>query len=343
MTSKTPEKRLEFFTSAYRKSFSLFSAAEIGLFDYLYNEYKPYNVIAQDLKVSPNRLKPLLDLLSFNEFLEKEGDSYRIHLDFLELADKNRKDNLSARLAHPSKTAKSWFYLTKVLKEDKSSHDLEERPPHTDKDIMDFHRSLGSRGEIIMNHYVKNIPHDDNWKIADIGGGFGDLCLPFVKDKNIQVEVFDNEDTARLAAQYMAKTEWDDNYTFHGCDFINDSLPAGFNLCLVSNILHIYSENECVELLSRLHKSILDDGYIFIREITINDEATAPESGLEFSLHMAINTRTGKAHSKNAVTEFLEKAGFSNITTLTSPTDREYALLAKKVKPLKLEAQNTIA
>jgi len=343
MDDFTAAKRLETMARAYRKSFSLFAAAEIGLFDVLSDKYTLYNDTAEELNVSAHRLKALLDLLCYYGLLLKESDNYKIHHDYIALADNNRKDNITARLAHPQRTAKSWHYLVDILKEDKPSSALKQRPKRTDKDIIAFHRSLGSRGEKQIEHYISQIPLKDSTRLMDVGGGFGDLCLPFLKSKKIShATVLETSDTARLATLSMTDDIFADCFTFYPCNFIYDQLPGGFELCLVSNILHIYSENTCLKLLSKLHKSLKDNGQIFIREITINDDATGPEAGLEFSLHMAINTESGKAHSENTVKRLLQMAGFSDIVSLQSPAETEYAVLARKKPGQTLPAESVI-
>jgi len=317
--------------NAYRQSLPLLAAIEIGLFDVLRGEPQTPEALGRALSVGPRRLRILLDLLAWHGLVVREKGRYAVAAPWLPLTEPARTDNLQARLAHATSNAKSWFRLADALRADRPAPELP--PPARDPElfIRNFHRSLGTRGLEIIRKLIDDISLPPGAKLLDVGGGFGDLCRPFLeRDPQATTCLFDSPATTALAEKHIRDLGLGGRLKTIGGDFIADPIPGGFDLIILSSILHIYDETTNLALLRKLGGSAAPSGQILIREIAITDTADGPLSGLEFALNMAVNTAAGDAYPSARVRQWLEQSGWRDVYELDAGDEATYALLGRK-------------
>lgn len=315
----------------YRKSAALFAAIDLGLFGMLGGDPLPLDEIAAGLGVPPRRLRALLDLLAFHGLLEKNPNGYAISATWLPLTDPRREDNLQSRYAHQVRLSRSWFLAGDVIRNDTRAANLPSMEKRDHKSIEAFHRSLGVRGLMEVRALVSEIQVPDAPRILDIGGGAGDLCRPFLERfPGSTAVLFETPDTAEFARRRIRDSGLEKRFEILSGDFLTDELPYGFDLIILSNILHIYSESTAIELLTRLEKTAKPGGRLFIREIKIDDLRSGPESGVEFALNMAINTDEGDAYPLNRVMRWLSQTGWGKGREIGIDQETHYGIVAVK-------------
>jgi SAM-dependent methyltransferase len=88
-------------------------------------------------------------------------------------------------------------------------------------------------------------------------------------------------------------------------------LATGFDVALLSNVLHDFSEKENLRLLRRVYQSLRPGGKLFIVEYFLNPAGIRPAEAAIFSLLMYAFTDTGRCYAWKESEGWLATAGFS--------------------------------
>ena len=147
--------------------------------------------------------------------------------------------------------------------------------------------------------------------MLDLGGGPGTNAIAMAK-KGVQATVFDLPATIKTAKK-VARLEGVKGIRFIEGDFHVDSLGAGYDLVLLSQIFHAFSAEENIALLRRCKTAVNLGGRVVIQEFPINEMRTAPPHSALFSVNMLVGTEKGRCYSPKEMKRWLEETGFKNI------------------------------
>lgn len=145
----------------------------------------------------------------------------------------------------------------------------------------------------------------------DLGGGPGTYSVALAK-KGIAVTLFDLKETITLARKVVSAEKVRIPVAFLEGDFHTDHIGSGYDLILISQILHSLSMPESISLLRKSRKALNRGGTVAIHEFLLSDDHTQPPQGALFSVNMLVNTSGGRSYSPSELSEMLTRAGFSS-------------------------------
>jgi SAM-dependent methyltransferase len=96
-------------------------------------------------------------------------------------------------------------------------------------------------------------------------------------------------------------------------DFMQNPLPCGFDVVLMSNVLHGQGATENRALLRSAYRALNEGGRIVLRDVLMNRAGTDPDWGALFSVALLLQTPKGRCYGLDEVREWLDVAGFSGI------------------------------
>jgi len=156
--------------------------------------------------------------------------------------------------------------------------------------------------------------------LADIGGGEGTFLFKLLeRNSDLKGILFDLphvvETAGKLAEEYGVK----DRVDIIPGNFFDTDIPVA-DAYLLKNILHIFDDETCVQLLKKIGRVIPEDGKILILETVIQPD-NKPHFGKMFDLEMLLGTENGKERTKKEYEKLFEQAGFkiSRIVKTVSP------------------------
>ncbi|MFJ4478798.1 methyltransferase [Streptomyces xanthochromogenes] len=154
--------------------------------------------------------------------------------------------------------------------------------------------------------------------LLDIGGGSG--AFPIVLTDHyphLRAAVFDLPHVCPQTEAKIEKTGKKGSVTALPGDFRNDpALPGGFDVMLLSNILHDWDEPTGRKLLAHIHQALEPGGVLLIAELLINPERTGPPSAALVGLNMLVETEGGKNYSEAELAQWLTDTGFTRVRTI---------------------------
>jgi 2-polyprenyl-3-methyl-5-hydroxy-6-metoxy-1,4-benzoquinol methylase len=150
--------------------------------------------------------------------------------------------------------------------------------------------------------------------VLDVGGGSAAFSMEIVKKNSaIKAAVLDLPHVIPLTKKYVSEAGLMDNFNFIEGDYLTKDLESGYDLILLSAIVHINSYEQNKMLVKKCADALNKNGMIIISDFIMNDERTQPYHGALFSINMLVGTASGDTYTEKEMREWFESAGLSNI------------------------------
>jgi hypothetical protein len=144
--------------------------------------------------------------------------------------------------------------------------------------------------------------------ITDVGGGLGGLVIEILKaNPSMKGVVAERPGIVAHLSEIIEEHGLEIRMSAAECDFF-DAIPRGSDMYLLSHVLHDWSDEDCVTILTNCHKAMRRDGRLLIVEAII-----AP--GNEFSISKLLDLEMllmghGRERSAEEFSTLLKAAGF---------------------------------
>jgi len=96
-------------------------------------------------------------------------------------------------------------------------------------------------------------------------------------------------------------------------DILTHALPKGFDLVLISNVLHGQGCRENRALLKNAYRCLNRGGQIILRDVFMKQTRRNANWGALFSVSLLLHTANGRCYALDQVRGWLRTAGFSGI------------------------------
>ena len=146
-------------------------------------------------------------------------------------------------------------------------------------------------------------------RLLDLGGGSGAYSIALAQ-RHPDVHVLLVDQAVSVARRQIKEAGLADRIAVRQGNVLTAPLDSGFDLVLISNLLHDFSEAENRGLLRRAHGALRPGGKIVIVEYFLNAAGTLPAEAAVFSLLMYAFTPTGRSYAWNDVEAWLRGTGF---------------------------------
>lgn len=294
-------KKLREMWGGFRTSRVLITANNYRVFDVL-TIPRTANVVSQKLNIDLRAAEILLDALTSLGLLRKSGNEYK------NLPISNRflvKDSPYYQgdiIRHADYLWKNWSDLDEVIRTGK--------PVQRARDYETFILGMHNLASQKVKEVFKSIDFKGVSTALDLGGGPGTYSLEMAR-KGVRVTLFDYPEAITIAKKLLEEKIMGIN--FMNGDFMTDDIGKDYDLILVSQILHSYSEKDNLLILRKCKKALNNRGRVVIHEFYISEDRTHPLWSALFSVNMLVNTKEGRSYSIKEIRKWLSKTGFKNI------------------------------
>ena len=333
--SLIPETRFDQLVSNYEKAVDiilgrwksqiLYAGVKLGVFDSLRTAPKPASEIAQELGLDLSLSYRLLRALASIDFLnEKDGQIFSI----TPLGEYFRKDHPQTLrgvilLEEGPEHYAIWKHLVDIVKDGKQDGFVRE----FDMRIFDYLLQNQSYAEVFNNamssysathtklvlEALKNYDFSRLHTLCDIGGGHGHLiCNILQEHPQLKGTILELESTIKNKEMLWAvKMGLSDRCNYLAGDMFQE-VPSS-DAYIMKMILHDWSDDECVKILSNIQKASPTGGRVFIVEHVVPGPEIPHFSKL-FDIHMMC-ALTGRERTEKEYAVLLENAGLQFIQT----------------------------
>ncbi|HAM35690.1 MAG TPA: acetylserotonin O-methyltransferase [Elusimicrobia bacterium] len=183
-----------------------------------------------------------------------------------------------------------------------------------------FISAMHERARAQADAVVKGLDLGAVESVLDVGGGSGAYAMAFVRAKpGLRATVFDLPQVAPLTRRYISREGLSGRVAVRAGDYEKDPLPKGFELVLLSAIIHSNSPTANIRLLRKCRRSLNPGGRIVIQDFVMNPDRTAPAFGAIFALNMLTATAAGDTYTESEIRSWLKQAGFGSIKRRDTP------------------------
>jgi ubiquinone/menaquinone biosynthesis C-methylase UbiE len=204
-------------------------------------------------------------------------------------------------LRHGDTLWRNWSFLDEVVRTGK--------PARAAHDHESFIRGMHNNALLRADKVIGELDLKGVKTALDLGGGPGTYSIELAR-KGISVTLFDQPETIPISRE-IVKESGIERISFMVGDFLADDIGGGgYDLILISQVLHSFSPEDNMLVLDKCRKALRKDGKIAIYEFLIDKDLTTPLHSALFSVNMLVNTAGGRAYSSREIMGWLRSAGF---------------------------------
>jgi SAM-dependent methyltransferase len=293
--------------ASYWRGCILLTAARLDLLEFIGARKKTPADFAAHYGGDPSGWEIYLDALCGIGLLRQRRRRYRStafsagHLDY----------NAAVRLWPAYNGSRPWSGLAAALTSGKRPD--QQIPFATNRrQARQLLQSLDLDARVIAPYLLKKLPLKRSRNLLDVGGGLGTYALAFCrKYPDLEATVVEHPNIAPLLRRAIGKTEMAHKIRVIGADIEREPLPRGFDVALLSNVLHAHGARENQSLLRKLHRSLNPRGRLIVRDVFMRPDKTAPQWGTLFSVLLFLHSPRGRCYSLDEILRWLHVAGFA--------------------------------
>jgi SAM-dependent methyltransferase len=153
------------------------------------------------------------------------------------------------------------------------------------------------------------------WRVLDVAAGHGVFGIQLARQNpQAVVTALDWSAVLEVAKENAQRAGVADRYRTIAGNVFDTDLGMGYDLVLLTNILHHFDHSENVKLLRRVHAALKPGGRAVTLEFIPNDDRVTPPAAASFALTMLSMTDGGDAFTFNDLDAMFREAGFGAST-----------------------------
>lgn len=166
-------------------------------------------------------------------------------------------------------------------------------------------------GDIVNAIMVK----DNTRRVLDVGGGHGIYSVALCRQyPQLSAVVFDSAQALVTGHKTIEQEQMSGRITLCEGNFITDTLPDGFDLALVFNIVHGLLPEDNITLLRKIKESLNPGGQVIVLEQIHNVAPLPLTNTVSHILSMAYyHLIGGQVYTFENIRDWLEQAGYNDI------------------------------
>jgi hypothetical protein len=219
------------------------------------------------------------------------------------------------------------------------------KPAHwgSDRDGNDWARSMESpefaarftaamdcRGIHLGRALAARIDLASHERLLDVAGGSGIYsCCVVARHSHLRATVLEKPPVDRAARDAIARQGYHDRIGVLASDMIESPLPAGYDVHLVSNVLHDWDEPVVRTLLSKSHAALPAGGLLVIHDAHLDADKSGPLPVAQYSV-LLMHSTEGRCYSLGETAAWLGETGFTVERHFPTTADRS-AIVARRL------------
>jgi precorrin-6B methylase 2 len=193
-----------------------------------------------------------------------------------------------------------------------------------------FTAAMDCRGVYLGPALAAKLQVQPYHRLLDIAGGSGVYaCAIVARHPHLRAAVLEKTPVDVVTRRSLAARGFADRVEVLVGDMFAQALPEGFDVHLISNVLHDWDEGRVRQLLAKSAAALPGGGMIIIHDAHINAEKTGPLPVAAYSALLATISE-GKCYSEKEIGDYLQEAGFGDATFAPTAADRSVITARKK-------------
>jgi ubiquinone/menaquinone biosynthesis C-methylase UbiE len=330
----TPQRIMD-MASVFFDSATLFAASDLGIFKQLADsEGKPLETLAEDMHLDRRGLRLLLDACVAIGLLKKSTDGlYTNAPDTNAFLVPGKPGDLSQAIRYNRDVYDAWKNAAQLAK---TGNPVELPELHLGKDAnrtRDFVLAMHGRALAMAPLVIPHLDLSGRKQLLDAGGGPGTFAVRAAQaNPGLHCTVLDLPDVVAIASELIQQQEMTEFVKTLPGDYHTTEFPQRIDAINFLGVLHQESPESICHLFKRAFDALEPGGVIHVMDMMTDASHTQPKFSAMFALNMALTTENGWVFSDKELEQWLQQAGFINISVNPLPPPAPH-WIAKAFKP----------
>lgn len=173
-----------------------------------------------------------------------------------------------------------------------------------------FTAAMDSRGVLMGPRLARAVDFSDRSALLDIAGGSGIFaCAVKHRHPALRCAVLEKSPVDQVTRRMVRERGFEGTVEVHTGDMFRDAWPSGFDVHLLSNVLHDWDTPEVLALLRRSHAALPPGGLLLVHDAFLHADKAGPLEVAEYSA-LLMQITEGKCYSTAEMEEMLATCGF---------------------------------
>jgi SAM-dependent methyltransferase len=303
----------------YQLSQVLFTAVHLAIFNLLDRGGMDSRALAKALQSDENSVRRLLNVLVDLNLLEHRDHYYSNTPTASRYLVKGKSSYLGNIVQHSSNLWQFWGGLEKQVKsgcaKEPEQEYLNAFPEKLEEYLTAMQDSAAFKAETIADA----LSIDGFRNMLDIGCGPGTYPIAFAEyNRTLTATVIDLEPNLVCARENIRKSSAKGRIRTCTCQVLEDEIPgSGYDLVFISNLIHIYSEQEVRQIFTKAWNTLAPSGTMVIHDYILPDAGQRRLMASLFDLTMLVGTPRGRCYSNAEVSAMLKTLGAHTIRQIS--------------------------
>ena len=309
---QTPQDAIMRTARGFMESRILFAGYELGVFTVLDGGPKSSEAVARIIDADARATDRLMNALAVSGLLEKDGGLFANSPDASQFLVEGKPEYLS-NLQHTIYTSFGWGTLTEAVRQGTSVY---ERPggEEAEKRTVAFIEAMDYLSKRRAKGLISHLDLSGVKRVLDVGGGSGENAMEFARAKDdIEAVVFDLPDVVGLTDGYIKTAGYAGRVKTVAGDYNVDELGEGYDMVLLSQIIHSNSPGENAILIGKCGDALIVGGRLVIQDFIVDEDRNGPPWAVTFALNMLVATGGGDTYTESEVRDTMQRVGFGDV------------------------------
>jgi hypothetical protein len=192
-----------------------------------------------------------------------------------------------------------------------------------------FTAAMDCRGVYLGPAVARNLDCRGCSRLLDVAGGSGIYaCAVVAKHPHLMATVLEKPPVDGVARRAIEKRGFSDRVSVLAGDMLKEELPSGFDLHLLSNVLHDWDVPVVRQLLAKSFRALELGGMLVIHDAHLNETKSGPLPVAKYSA-LLMHSSEGKCYSLGELRGFLAETGFTDLRFQETAADRSIITVRK--------------
>jgi len=295
----------------YQLSQVLFAALSMDIFSLLDRGGMDSRALANALQSDRNSVRRLLNVLVDLGLLEYSDHCYHTTRPASRYLVKGKNAYLGTIVQHSSNLWHFWDRLEEQVKtgcgKEPEQEYLDAFPEKLKDYLAALHDSAAAKAQIIADALCIG----DFRNMLDMGCGPGTYAIAFAEcNRKLAATLIDLEPQLVYAREHISNSSARERIRTFTCQVLEDEIPgSGYDLVFISNLIHIYAEQEVRQILAKAWDTLAPCGTLAVHDYMLTDPGRGSLMASLFDLTMLVGTPRGRCYTIHEIRAMLMALG----------------------------------